>query len=121
MNDPLLLGLWRLILPIPRIIWERQMRGEPARLDFMSADHHRVRDFVVTELPRAGKPLDPADIARVLTLPIARVLVILDELERNMTFLFRNPQGAVEWAYPVTAAATPHHVTFSTGERINAA
>ncbi|RPI79721.1 MAG: hypothetical protein EHM45_01745 [Desulfobacteraceae bacterium] len=121
MNDPLLLGFWRFIFPISRIIWERQMRGEPTRLDFMSAGHHRVRDFVVTELPRTGKPLEPADIARALTLPIERVLEILDELEQNMTFLFRNPQGAVEWAYPVTTAATPHHVTFSTGERINAA
>jgi hypothetical protein len=38
-----------------------------------------------------------------------------------MTFLFRNEHGAVEWAYPVTAARTPHRVAFSTGERINAA
>jgi hypothetical protein len=38
-----------------------------------------------------------------------------------MTFLFRNPMGEVAWAYPVTAEPTPHHVTFSTGERTFAA
>ncbi len=46
---------------------------------------------------------------------------ILDELERNKTYLFRDAQGAVLWAYPVTAEPTPHPVTFSTGERIYAA
>ena len=38
-----------------------------------------------------------------------------------MTFLFGDEWGAVEWAYPVTAAQTPHRLAFSSGERINAA
>jgi hypothetical protein len=38
-----------------------------------------------------------------------------------MTFLFRNEQGAVAWAYPVTVDRTPHYVTFSTGEQVYAA
>jgi hypothetical protein len=46
---------------------------------------------------------------------------VLDELERRMTFLFRNQAGAVAWAYPVTVDVTPHHVTFSTGEQVYAA
>jgi hypothetical protein len=120
MDDRLLLGIWRTMLPIPRPIWQRLVHGG-AQLDFMSADHHRVRNHVVRELPREGLPLPPASIARALDLPLARVNEILDELERHMTFLFRNSQGEVVWAYPVTAERTPHHVTLSTGERIYAA
>ncbi len=120
MADSLLLGVSRFLLPIPRFIWQRQVSGG-ANLDFMSADHHRVRDFVVTEMPKVGKPLSPAFIAQALDLPPDRLGVILDDLEKHMTFLFRNPQGEVEWAYPVTAACTPHHVAFSSGERIDAA
>jgi hypothetical protein len=54
-------------------------------------------------------------------MPASRVVEILDELERHLTFLYRDASGAVAWAYPVTAAQTPHHLTFSTGERVNAA
>jgi hypothetical protein len=120
MKDSLLLGVSRYLLPIPRFIWQRQVRGG-ANLDFMSADHHRVRDFVVTQIPKVGKPLSPDCIAQTLDLPPDRLSVILDDLEKHMTFLFRNPQGEVEWAYPVTAACTPHHIAFSSGERIDAA
>ena len=120
MNDSLLLGLWRTMLPVPRAIWHRQVGGD-ARLDFMSEEHHRVRNFVVEELPRAGKSLSPEHIAQSLHLPLDQVIQILDELEKNMTFLFRNDGRAVTWAYPVTVEPTPHHVTFSTGEQIYAA
>jgi hypothetical protein len=96
------------------------VRGE-AHLAFMSEDHHRVRDFAVMQIPQAGKALPPDGIAQVLDLPPDRVSAILDDLEEHMTFLFRNRQGEVEWAYPVTAASTPHHVVFSSGERIDAA
>jgi len=120
MKDSLLLGVSRYLLPLPRFIWQRQVRGD-ANLDFMSIDHHRVRDFVVTEIPKTGKPLAPDCIAQALDLPPDRLSAILDDLEMHMTFLFRNPQGEVEWAYPVTAACTSHHVAFSSGERIDAA
>src|SRR5512147_1550678 len=103
MKDSLLLGVSHYTLPIPRFIWQRQISGE-ANLNFMSADHHRVRDFVVTEIPKVGKPLAPETIAQALDLPADRLCVILDELEKHMTFLFRNARGEVEWAYPVTAA-----------------
>jgi hypothetical protein len=52
---------------------------------------------------------------------VAQVRTILDELEKQMTFLFRNEQGAVAWAYPVTIDQTPHRVTFDTGESLFAA
>jgi hypothetical protein len=125
MNNSLLLGLGHFMLPIPRPVWQRQVAGTAAgnrtALGFMSDEHHRVRDFAVVELPRAGAPLPPELFAEKLSLPLARVVSILDELEHHMTFLFRNATGAVTWAYPVTVAPTPHRVTFSTGEQIHAA
>jgi len=120
MTDRVLLGVGRYLIPIPRLVWRPVMRANArkisAGLHFMSADHHRVRDHVVAELPRAGGPLPPESIAAALALPISRVRHILDELERHLTFLFRNDRGAVTWAYPVTVEETPHHARFSTGE-----
>ena len=97
MRESLLLGVGRHLLPIPRPIWQRQVarsgRDNRASLGFMSDDHHRVRDFAVVELPRAGAPLPPELFAERLELPLARVKAILDELEKHMTFLFRNAAG----------------------------
>ncbi len=125
MNENLLLGLGHHMLPIPRSVWQRQVasskQGNRAALGFMTDEHHRVRDFAVVELPRAGAPLPPELFAERLGLPLARVKTILDELEQHMTFLFRNAAGAVTWAYPVTVDQTPHRITFSSGERVYAA
>jgi hypothetical protein len=108
------------MIPIPRFVWQRLVRvsGRRARagLAFMSPDHHRVRDFAVTELAGSGRPLAPESIAGALGIAVARVQSILDELERHLTFLFRNDRGEVTWAYPVTVDATPHRARFSTGE-----
>jgi hypothetical protein len=120
LDDSLLLGVWRYLVPIPRPIWQSQVRGD-AELGFMSEEHHAVRDFSVLEIPRVGKPLTPEFIAQALSLPRPQVVSILDDLEARMTFLFRNEQGAVTWAYPVTVDRTPHRVTFSSGEQVNAA
>ena len=121
MRNSLLLGLWRLMVPLPETLWQGQVikgaEGTVASLDFMSQDHHQVRDFAVMEIPRAGEPLSPERIAGALDLPLARVIDLLEELERKMTFLFRNEQGAITWAYPVTVDRTPHRVAFSTGEQ----
>jgi hypothetical protein len=92
-----------------------------ARLGFLSEEHHLVRNFVVRELPQRGEPLSPEFISEQLNLSLARVRAILEDLEKNLTFLYRNKQGRVAWAYPVTADETPHKITFSTGERINSA
>ncbi len=127
MTDRLLIGLWRHIIPIPipRMLWQRQVhkgaRRTTAGLDFMSEEHHLVREFVVRELPHLGEPISPEFIAEELNLPVARVRSVLDELERHMTFVCRNAQGAVVWAYPVTAETTSHRLTFSTGEHVHAA
>jgi hypothetical protein len=120
MRDRLLLGLGRSMIPVPRMLWQRIVKAGAgktrARLAFMSEDHHRVRDFAVTELLRAGAPLPKERIAEELDLGVARVGSILVELEEHLTFVFRNEAGAVSWAYPVTVDETPHHASFSSGE-----
>ena len=125
MNETILMGRGRQITRIPRQEWERHLSQVPqhseARLAFMSEEHHLLRYFVVRELPRTGAPIQPEFISQELELPLAQVNAIIDELERNLFFLVRNEQGAVSWAYPVTVDNTPHHLAFSTGERLYAA
>ena len=125
MNETILLGRGRQMIELPRQEWEKELSHAPHhvahRLSFMTEEHHLVRYFVVRELPRVGKPLQPDFLSQELALPRARLDAILDDLEKNLFFLFRNEEGAVFWAYPVTADNTPHRLTFSTGERLNAA
>ena len=125
MSNRLMAAIWRLIIPVPPVLWHKQvssMRKTIAReLGFMSDEHRSVQHFVVRELPRAGKALSPQFIAEELAMPQERVTAILGELEKHMTFLFRNDQGEVTWAYPVTVDATPHRLTFGTGEQLCAA
>ena len=108
------------MIPVPRAVWQRAVKASARKarrgLDFMSADHHRVRDFAVTELPRRGAPLAPQAIAAALDIALPRVTAILDDLEKHLLFVFRNERGEVTWAYPVTVEATPHRASFSTGE-----
>lgn len=120
MDKNLLFGLGKRTIPIPPFIWQNQVKGGNP-LEFMDEDHHRVRNFVVTELPRVGESLAPEHIAKSLNMPMEMVVEILGNLEHHMTFLFRDQQGSVQWAYPVTVDNTPHKITFSTGESINAA
>jgi len=116
-----LLGLGRFMIPIPTIIGQRILLGkarkEMARLaSIRSEEHHLVHDFVTREIPQIAEPISPEFIGQRLKMPVDRVNVILDELEKKL-ILFRDGQEAVVWSYPVTAARTPHHVTFSTGEQ----
>lgn len=110
---------------ITRATWEKTLSEIPknteAELAFMSSEHHLVRNFIVRELPKIKKPLSPEFISEKLRLPVELVKDILDEFEKNLTFLFRNKQGSVVWAYPVTLDKTPHYATFSTGENLYAA
>ncbi len=121
MDESMLIGLWRLAIPIPPAVWKKRDQGGGDPLGFMTEAHHRVRDFAVLELTRSEKPLPPERIAQALQLSQARVVEILDDLEQRKTFLFRNAQGSVTWAYPVTVDPTPHRLSFSTGEQVYAA
>ena len=122
MGETILIGRGRQITSIPRAVWEAHLTEIPKhageKLAFMSEEHHRVRYFAVEELPRFGKPLEPEYISQKLGLPIERVVSILDDLEKHLTFLVRNNAGAVSWAYPVTVDRTPHELTFRSGERL---
>ena len=105
-----------------RETWEEQLAQAPERNEvrhrFMTEEHHRVRRFAVSELPRLGRPISPRVIADGLGLPVGRTSEILAELEENLFYLVRNKSGDVEWAFPVTVAETPHRLVFSTGERL---
>lgn len=125
MKNRIMLGMWRFMLNVPPSLLQKKRSGGRekivANMAFMTPDHRRVHHYAVRELPRFGKPLPAADIARALDLSESRVHSLLEDLEDHMTFLFRNNAGEVVWAYPVTVEKTPHHVTFSTGEQIYAA
>ena len=125
MKNNLLLGLGRFLLPIPKLVWQQEIARSTLAagksLAFMTADHYRVRDYVVREMPRIAEPIPPGMIARSLDMDLETLIPILDELERNLTFLYRDGNGAVTWAYPVTVERTPHRITFSSGECIYAA
>ncbi len=62
-----------------------------------------------------------AFISQGVNLPIEHVEAVVDKLEKIKTFIYRYQDKAINWAYPVTVDNTPHQITFSTGERINAA
>jgi hypothetical protein len=131
MDKTILLGRGRQILELPQKTWEQHLAHVPehtqTRLRFMTEDHHRIRRYVVRELPASGQAyqpsaIEPAAIADALQLPADQVEVLLDELQSNLFFLVRrNSQGAVSWAFPVTVDPTPHRLSFSTGERCYAA
>lgn len=124
MTSILRLRIRRAFLPIPRFLWQRQVlreaRSTRRRLEFMTLDHHRVRNYCVTEL-RTAQPLEPARIAADLDLSVDQVNAICAELEREKTFVFRGDGENVSWAYPVTAEVTPHYVAYKSGEPIYAA
>jgi hypothetical protein len=125
MKENILASAGNQLTEIPGEIWqqhEKQTLQDISKvLGFMTKAHHLIRYFVVRELPRLGKPIPPELISDELKIPIARTIQILDDLEKNLFFLVRNERGEISWAFPVTADKTPHQLTFSTGERLNAA
>ncbi len=122
MEEYILLGRGQDIIEIPQDTWKQELADIPQhsqpRLNFMTEAHHQVRYFVVKELARRQKPLEPALIAQELNLPLQQVESILEELESKLFFLVRNERGAVAWAYPVTVEITPHRLHFRSGERL---
>jgi hypothetical protein len=125
MADTVLIGRGDSIVHIPQRNWEQELSSAPEqisqRLEFMSPDHHLVRNFVVRELPRLGRPVSLAEISHALHLTRERTTSIVEDLEKNLFFLARPEGQEVSWAFPVTAEETGHHLVFSTGERLDAA
>jgi len=124
-SDWLKVGMMRHMLRLPPKIGTRRVGklADRARAEVgaLSEQHRAVHRFMVRELPRTEGPLPPQVVAENFGLPLEGVIQILDDLEAKKAILFRNDQGAVVWAYPVTAAETPHRLTFKSGERLYAA
>jgi hypothetical protein len=124
-TESILIGRGDTITRIPRADWERELESAPEgigrRLEFTSKEHHRVRNFVVQELPRLGRPISLDAISRALGISRARTSTIVEDLERNLFFLVRPDGEEVSWAFPVTVEETGHRLVFSTGERLDAA
>ena len=122
MEPKILLGREQKILEVPQATWQQHLAQIPqhsqARLSFMTSVHHQIRYFVVQEMVNRQKPVEPEFISEKLNMPLEKVKLILEELERKLFFLVRNAQGAVAWAYPVTVETTPHRLNFSSGERL---
>lgn len=120
--DALRLGLGPLFLPVPGALWTRAVDRQAVAAGRLFAqlpdDHRRVRRVAVAELARGGRAVGAEHLARETGLSPGRVERILAELEAKLLFLYRDAQGAVEWAYPLTAAATPHRLRFSSGEDV---
>jgi hypothetical protein len=125
MGNKLLMGIWRTMVRVPPVLWEKQIEKAVRRVKkstrFMSPDHQRVHHYVVRELPRIGRPIPAEKVARELSLSREHAVDILNDLEKHMTFLCRNEQGQVVWAYPVTIEKTPHRISFNSGEQLYAA
>jgi hypothetical protein len=123
--DTVLLGVRRSMIRLPWRLFQLGMRREARRTERAFGDldevSRRVHHFVVREMPSWRRPMPPQHIASSLGLSEERVTRILDDLERRMIFVYREGGPDVVWAYPVTAAETPHHMAFGSGERIDAA
>ncbi len=113
------------MLPIPQALFRTAMKAgakKTARsLGGLSEEQRRLHHFVVRELPGLAKPMSPEYIVEGLQIRLECVVEILDELERRLIFLFRPGGRDVVWAYPLTVAKTPHSLSFSSGEQLNAA
>jgi len=126
MKDVILIGRGEMILEVPAEEWRKHLAAarhhSSSRLNFMTGNHHLVRNFVVSALPRnRGDALRPEDISRRLNLPLTRVNAILEDLQKHLFFLVLNSAGEVSWAFPVTSEKTPHRLSFGTGEHVFAA
>mgnify|MGYP001612861495 CR=1 FL=1 len=125
MSNKLMMGLWKYVINVPPFLWRKQIALGRKKIlktyEELPGHAKEVHHFVVKELPRQGRPLSGDFIAQKLGITGEQVQHCLDLLERKMTFLFRNPQGEVHWAYPVTVVKTPHRISFSSGEQLYAA
>ncbi len=113
------------MFPVPWFMFRQaavlSARKVARRLGDLDETDRRVHRFVVTELPRLGRPMPPEHVAERLGMPLAQVESVLHALERRLVFLHRPNGRDVVWAYPVTVERTPYPLTFSTGERLYAA
>ena len=124
MFERVLLGVGRRMVPVPEWLFRPMVQRDAKKLSKRPAldpDQRRVQHFAVREIPRRRETIAPEVFATNLDLSLEQVSLILDELERRMTFLCRRGGKDVTWAYPVTAAETPHQVRIGGGAVFSAA
>jgi hypothetical protein len=124
MFEKVLLGVGRRMIPVPEWLFRPIVQREAKKLakrPALEPDQRRVQHFAVREIPRRREAIAPEVFAAELALTLEEVAQILDELERRMTFLCRRGGEDVIWAYPVTAAETPHQVRIDGGAAFSAA
>ncbi len=124
MFERILLGVGQRMVPVPEWLFRRMVRRDAKKLakrPTLEPDERRVQHFAVREIPRRREAIAPEVFAAELDLSPSQVDLILDELERRMTFLCRRGGEDVVWAYPVTAEDTPHQVRMDGGEAFSAA
>jgi hypothetical protein len=112
------------MVPVPEWLFQPMVKRDAkklARRPDLEPDQRRVQHFAVREIPRRREAIAPEVFAAELDLSLDEVRMILDELERRMTFLCRRGGDDVNWAYPVTADETPHQVRIDGGAAFSAA
>jgi len=112
------------MVPVPEWLFRPMVQRDANKLERrpdLEPDERRVQHFAVREIPRRREPIAPEVFAAELDLPLDQVNLILDELERRMTFLCRRGGEDVVWAYPVTAEETPHQIRMDGGAAFSAA
>jgi hypothetical protein len=119
------LGLGGRLFPVPgaliRWMAGKQSASWARRNGRLTELQATVRILAVQHLPDSDKPMTAAAIAELGGLAEADVAQALVELHRLLGFIALDRDGAVEWAYPVTVDATPHYLSFESGERMSAA
>jgi hypothetical protein len=124
MFDRILLGVGQRMVPVPEWLFKPMVKRDTkklARRPDLEPDQRRVQHFAVREIPRRREAIAPEVFAAELDLSLEEVSLILDELERRMTYLCRRGGEDVNWAYPVTADETPHQVRIDGGAAFSAA
>jgi len=122
--ERVLLGLGKRMVPVPEWLFRPMVQRDARRLakrPNLEPDERRAQHFAVREIPRRREAIAPEVFAAELDLSLDQVSLILDELERRMTFLCRRGGEDVVWAYPVTAEETPHQIRMDGGEAFSAA
>jgi hypothetical protein len=102
------------ITSIPESGWMEEFLASPShiarRLEFMTPDHHRIRNLAVTRVAEGKGPVRVDWLAERLSMTPSEVDARLDELERALFFLVRDSEGNINWAFPFSAEVTPHAV-----------
>ena len=70
MRNKLMAGVWRFMLGVPPLLWEKQIKKAEQKVKrstrFMSPEQRSVHHLVVRELPRFSGPISPERVSQEL-------------------------------------------------------